>query len=288
MLKKRIVATLVVKDGIVVQSCGFKRYMPVGKPSIAMEFLDDWGVDEIILLDISATREKRAPDFSMVRDGSDLCRVPLTVGGGIKNIDHIFELMHCGADKVSLNQSCLHQPKLLTKAARLFGEQCVVASIDSLRVNNEYRVYDYLQQKALPLKAEEFARQLQDHGAGEVLINSVDQDGSQRGFDLELINSICAKVTVPVICCGGAGKPQHFIDVIENTQASAVSAANFFHFTEHSVTITKAHVARSVPIRNETHACYENNSLDNFGRLLKKDETELEEMLYLKIEKEVI
>ena len=163
----------------------------------------------------------------MVRNGSKLCRVPLTVGGGIKNIDHIFELMHCGADKVSLNQSCLHQPKLLTKAARLFGEQCVVASIDSLRVNNEYRVYDYVQQKALPLKAEEFARQLQDHGAGEILINSVDQDGSKRGFDLEFINSICAKVTVPVICCGGAGKPQHFIDVIENTQVSAVAAANF-------------------------------------------------------------
>ena len=152
----------------------------------------------------------------------------------------------------------------MTKAARLFGEQCVVASIDSLRVNNEYRVYDYLQQKALPLKAEEFARQLQDQGAGEVLINSVDQDGSQKGFDLELINSICAKVAVPVICCGGAGKPQHFIDAIENTQVSAVAAANFFHFTEHSVTITKAH-GPQVPIRNETHASYENNSLDNLG-----------------------
>jgi len=288
MLKKRIVATLVVKDGIVVQSCGFSRYMPVGKPSIAIEFLDDWGVDEIILLDISATREKRSPDFSMVRKGSEFSRVPLTVGGGIKSIDHIVELMHCGADKVSINQSCLYQPELLTKAARLFGEQCVVASIDALRVGDKYCVYDYLQHKAIPLEAKEFARQLQDQGAGEVLINSVDQDGAQKGFDLDLINCICAEVTVPIICCGGAGNPQHFIDVIENTQVSAVSAANFFHFTEHSVTTTKAYVAQSIPIRNETHACYENNSIDNFGRLLKKDDAELEEMFYVKIEKEII
>ena len=112
-----------------------------------------------------------------------------------------------------------------------------------LLVNNEYCVYDYLQRKALPLKAEEFARQQQDHGAGEIFINSVDRDGTKTGFDLELINCVCAEVTVPVICCGGAGNPKHFIDVIENTKVSAVSAANFFHFTEHSVTITKAFVA---------------------------------------------
>jgi len=288
MLKKRIVATLVVNSGIVVQSCGFNRYLPVGKPAIAMEFLADWGVDEIILLDISATKEGRTPDHLLVRNASANCHVPLTIGGGITSTEHVLELMHSGADKISFNQAALHQPSLLTETAKLFGNQCVVASIDAVRVDDRCCVYDYLQRKALQIKADEFARQLQDHGAGEILINSVDRDGSKSGFDLQLINDVCAAVTVPVICCGGAGNPQHFLDVLENTQASAVAAANFFHFTEHSVTTTKSLAARSVPIRHETHARYENNCFDKFGRLLKKDDAELEELLYLRIEKEVI
>ena len=288
MLKKRIVAILVVKNGIVVQSRGFNSYMPVGKPAIAMEFLSDWGVDEIILLDISAAKEGRAPDHLMVRNGSVDCHVPLTVGGGITSTDHILELMHSGADKVSFNQAALHRPALLTEAAKLFGNQCVIASIDAVRVADKYFVYDYLQRKALQINVDEFARQLQDRGAGEILINSVDRDGSKSGFDLGLINSVCTAVTVPVICCGGAGNPRHFLDVLENTQASAVAAANFFHFTEHSVTTSKALTASSVPIRHETHARYENNCFDSFGRLLKKDDAELEELLYHRIEKEII
>lgn len=288
MLKKRIVATLVVRNGIVVQSRGFDRYLPVGKPSIAMDYLDDWGIDEIILLDISATKERRVPDYMMVRNGSKNCHVPLTVGGGIKSTEHVFELMHSGADKVSINQEAIHQPSLLTESAKLFGNQCLVASIDALRKDNKYYVYDYLSQKILQIKVADFARQLQDRGAGEILINSVHRDGSKAGFDLDLINEVCAAVTVPVICCGGAGNPQHFIDVLENTEASAVAAANFFHFTEHSVTITKALAAQRMPIRHETHARYENNCFDRFGRLLKKDDTELEQLLYRRVEKEII
>lgn len=288
MLKKRIAATLVVKNGIVVQSIGFHRYMPVGKPAVAMEFLDDWGVDEIVLLDISAAEERRAPDYSMVRDCSGSCYVPLTIGGGIASVEHALGLIHCGADKVSLNQAGLHNPSLLTETAKLFGNQCVVASIDAVRVDDRCCVYDYLKRKVLPIKVDEFARQLQDRGAGEILINSVDRDGSKSGFDLQLINDVCASVTVPVICCGGAGNPQHFLDVLENTNASAVAAGNFFHFTEHSVTTTKALVARGVPIRHETHARYEMNCFDKFGRLLKKNDAELEELLYRHIEKEVI
>jgi cyclase len=288
MLKKRIVAALVVKDGIVVQSRGFNRYMPVGKPAIAMEFLDDWGIDEIILLDISATKEGRAPDHVMVRNSFAHCHVPLTVGGGITSTEHVLKLMHSGADKVSLNQAALHRPSLLTETAKLFGNQSVVASIDALCVDDKYCVYDYLQRKALQIKPDELARQLQDRGAGEILINSVDRDGAKSGFDQKLINDVCAAVTLPVICCGGAGNPQHFLDALENTQVSAVAAANFFHFTEHSVTTTKAIVARSLPIRLETHARYENNCFDKFGRLLKKDDAELEKLLYHRVEKEII
>jgi len=240
------------------------------------------------LLDISATREGCAPDYVMARYGSANCRVPLTIGGGITSTEHVLGLLHSGADKVSFNQAALHQPSLLTETAKLFGNQCVVASIDAVRVDDKYWVFDYLQREVLKIRLDEFCRQLQDCGAGEIFINSVDRDGSKSGFDLELINNACAAVTVPVIACGGAGNPQHILDVLINTQASAVAAANFFHFTEHSVTTTKALAARSQPVRHETHARYANNCFDNFGRLLKKDEAELEELLYRRVEKEVI
>ena len=288
MLKKRIIATLVVKNGIVVQSRNFKRYMPIGKPEIAVEFLDDWGVDEIILLDISATRDGRVPDYAMVRTVSARCHVPLTVGGGITSTEHILELMHCGADKISFNQVALHQPTLINEAAKLFGDQCIVVSVDALQVDGNYRVYDYHHRKVLTASVDEFARQMQDRGAGEILINSVDRDGAQCGFDLDLINAVCSAVTVPVICCGGAGTPQHFVKVLEGTEVSAVAAANFFHFTEHSVTTTKALVSQHIEVRHETHARYTSNAFNSAGRLLKKDEAVLEELLYHRVEKEII
>lgn len=288
MLKKRIAATLVVKEGIVVQSIDFCHYRPVGKPEIAMKFFDDWGIDEIILLDISSTKQGRAPDYSMVRNGASRCHVPLTVGGGITRIEHISELMRCGADKVALNQAALRQPSLLEKAATIFGNQCVVGSIDALRVGDQYCVYDYFKAQVLQISVGEFARQLQEQGAGEILINSVERDGTQSGFDIGLINNVCDAVNLPVICCGGAGNPDHFIDVLENTEASAIAASNFFHFTEHSVTTTKAILDRRMPIRHETNMSYENNNFDKVGRLLKKDEAELEDLIYQKIEKEII
>lgn len=288
MLKKRIIATLVVKNRIVVQSRNFKRYMPVGKPEIAVEFLDDWGVDEIILLDISASRAGCVPDYGMVRSASAHCHVPLTVGGGISCTEHILELMHCGADKVSFNQVALHQPTLIEEAAKLFGDQCIVVSINALNVDGNYRVYDYLNRKVITAPVDKFARQMQDHGAGEILINSVDRDGAQCGFDVDLINAVCSAVTVPVICCGGAGTPQHFVEVLKGTGVSAAAAANFFHFTEHSVTMTKALVEQHIAVRHETHARYTSNHFDRTGRLLKKDEAVLEELLYHRVEKEVI
>jgi cyclase len=288
MLKKRIAATLVVRDGIVVRSIGFSRYLPVGKPAIAVEFLNQWGVDEIILLDISAGRKEQAPDYALVRSVSTHCRVPLTVGGGITHIDHITELMHCGADKISLNQAALFQPALVADAAHLFGDQSVVGSIDAAYTDVGYRVYDYRQRKLLDHSPAELARQFQELGAGEILINSVDRDGSYRGFDLDLISCVCNAVTVPVICCGGAGSAQHFVDVFLHTSVCAAAAANFFHFTEHSVTTTKAQINRQIHVRHETQADYDDSRFDVAGRLLKKDDQELENLRFIRIEKEVI
>jgi imidazole glycerol-phosphate synthase subunit HisF len=288
MLKKRIAATVVVREGIAVQSIRFQKYLPLGKPAIAIEFLNTWGIDEIILLDISASRRNTTPDFSMVKKTAEKCYVPLTVGGGITTIDHIRELLHCGADKIALNQAALLYPELISEAAHVFGDQCIVVSIDAVKTNNGYMVYDYVKNTILEISPRNFAKQSIEKGAGEILINSVDRDGTYAGFDIDLINSVCEVATVPVICSGGAKNAADFINVLSETNVSAATAANFFHFTEHSVTTTKANIVKKVPVRLETHADYKENSYTNDFRLLKKSDETLEEMLYIRIEKEVI
>ena len=288
MLKRRVVATLVVRDGIVVQSVGFQRYLPVGRPQIAVEFLNQWGVDEIILLDISATAARRGPDLAMVRAVAKRCFVPLTVGGGIHALDQARALIRSGADKVAFNQAALHAPELLARTAEVFGSQCVVAVIDGIRHPDGYRVHDYRSRQATARGAGEFATSLVARGAGEVFINSVDRDGAKQGFDLSLVRELCAAVDVPVICCGGAGAPEHFAEVFRETRVHAAAAANFFHFTEHSVTTTKAILRSRVPVRHDTHADYASSTFDVAGRLLKKPDQILEDMRFVRIEKEVI
>lgn len=288
MLKKRVVASVIVRNGIVVQSVGFERYLPVGRPDIAIEFLNSWGIDEIILLDISASKSNYRPDANMVKKASKKCYVPLTVGGGIKNIEHITELMHCGADKISLNQAAINNRSLITDAAHIFGDQCVVVSIDAVKTSQGYKIYDYINKKSLDLIPSDFARELQERGAGEILINSVDRDGSYAGYDLQLIDDVCSKVSIPVTSAGGAKNAYDMITVFEKTAVSAASAANFFHFTEHSVNTTKAVINKKLKIRLETFADYKDNLFDNNLRLVKKTDKDLEDLLYIKIEKEII
>lgn len=288
MLKKRIAALLIILDGVVVQSIGFKKYLPVGRPDIAIEFLNEWGVDEIILLDIRAGINGNGPDYSMVKEASKSCRVPLTIGGGIKNIVEVDELMSCGADKVAFNHAAIYKPQLLTEVARRFGSQAVVASIDGKALNDNYYVYDYQSKEITKKEPTNLAYELQGYGAGEILINSVDRDGSYLGYDQNLIQSVCEKVSIPVICCGGAGNAKHFVDVFKKTNASAAAASNILHFTEHSVATIKASIKKHTPIRNEVNFSYKDSSFDVRGRLLKKEEAELERLLYAKIEKEII
>lgn len=288
MLKKRVAATVVVRDGIVVQSIGFKKYLPVGKPAITIEFLNSWGIDEIILLDITATAKCISPDFDMIRQASKKCYVPLTVGGGITKISDIEELMHCGADKVSFNQQAIHRSGIIAEAAHLFGDQCVVASIDAVKTAEGYRVYDYLTAKVLATQPAEFAKQLTDMGAGEILINSVDRDGTYTGYDIELIKMVCNEVNVPVIASGGAKNAMDFKQVFQQTNASAATAANFFHFSEHSVISTKAELKKEMDIRLETHANYAEACFNENFRLNKKTDQVLGEMLFVKIEKDII
>lgn len=289
MLKKRIIAVLVIQRGIAVQSIKFKKYLPIGVPEIAAEFLNDWGIDEIVMLDISATAESRGPDLQMVSRVAKKCRVPLTVGGGIDSLEKAREVVGRGADKVVLNQACLHKPELVSRLAGVLGSQCVVVSVDAIKTSAGQKVYDYLGRRSLAGTPVQLAEDLVKRGCGEIFVHSVDRDGAGQGFDLSLIQSVCEKVVVPVIGSGGAGKPHHFIEVLKKTAAHAVAAANFFHFTEHSVTKTKADVLRAgVPVRQDTHANYSGNKLDEAGRLKRKPDAVLESMLFAKIEKELI
>ncbi len=288
MLKKRIAANLVVKDGIVVQSIGFKKYLPIGKPLIAIEFLNQWGIDEIILTDISASSRKLKPNFELIKEAAVKCHVPLTVGGGISCIEDIKELMNCGADKISLNQAAHIDPELIAQAAHIFGDQCIVISIDAIKTKKGYQVFNYINQRPRDLLVVDFVKQVQASGAGEILLNSVDRDGTYKGYDLELINNVCGVATVPVICCGGAKNAHDFIEVLTQTNVSAASAANFFHFTEHSVNITKSIIKKRLDIRLETFANYQDTTYDDDLRLDKKNDKVLEEMLFVRIEKEII
>lgn len=288
MLKKRISANLIIKDGIVVQSLNFKKYLPVGSPAIAVEFLNQWGIDEIILLDISASAKKIPPNFQMIKNVSKKCYVPLTVGGGIKNIDEIKELMHCGADKISFNQAAIYNQNIIADTAHTFGNQCVVVSIDAIHKNGKYWVYDYIKKVPLETSIKEFSKKMEDLGAGEILINSVERDGSYAGYDYNLINKVCDVVSIPVICCGGAKNANDFIEVFNNTNVSAASAGNFFHFTEHSVIAAKANVCKTHIVRLETFATYNHAQFDIDMRIQKKNEKDLEEMLFVPIKKERI
>jgi len=285
MLKRRIAAAVIVKDGIVVQSIGFQRYLPVGRPEIAVEFLSHWGADEIILLDISATRQRRVVSPELVKRVAARCLVPLAVGGGIGAVEDIERLLQAGADKVCINRALFQAPEFVTAAAQKFGNQCVVASIDVAGG----MVYDYLKASTGGLDPLTFARRVESLGAGEILLNAVERDGQRGGFDVELNAVVSAGLTIPVIALGGAGTPGHFKEVFERTNVRAACAANFFHYSEHSIIRLKAALLNDGPaVRLETSATYEDASSDGEGRLIKKSDDELERLLYIRIEKEII
>ncbi len=290
MLKRRIAAAIIIKDGLAVQSIGFKKYLPIGKPPIAVEFLNKWGIDEIVMIDISASSEKRSIDPLLVKETSLKCFVPLAAGGGIKNMNEVDALMHSGADKVVLNQVIFNDPDFVTAVARKYGDQSVIVCIDIKKGDDQqYYVYDHVKKEITKNTLKSFIVKAEALGAGEIMIHSVDRDGSYEGFDIDAYKIACNIATVPVIALGGAGNPIHFFELLKNTSVSAACAGNYFHFNEHSVIITKSVLKNNgINLRLETHADYSDASIDDKNRLLKKSDKFLEDLLYIKIEKEII
>jgi cyclase len=289
MLKPRIIGALVVKDGIVVQSLNFRQYLPVGVPEIAVDYLNRWGIDEIIVLDIHASREKRKPEFERIARYSRFCHVPLTIGGGISCVEDIEMAFSRGADKVSINTALVKNPKLITQGANLFGSQAIIASIDARKMSDgKYGVFINSGTEQTEFHPADLARKAEELGAGEILINSIDRDGSKQGYDIELIRQIDDSTNIPVIASGGAGYPWHFAEGIK-TGAAAVAAANFFHYEEHSVIVLKNYLKlHGFDIRLDSYASYEGFSNDFGGRIAKMDDDALDKLRFEYIPEEII
>lgn len=273
MLKKRLVACLLMRNGLIVQSIGFGKYLPIGRPKFPIEFVVKWDVDEIVLLDMSAAGEGRGPDHGVIELLSHSCFVPLTVGGGIRSVGDVRIVIRAGADKVSLNAAALERPAVITEIAEAFGSQCAVVSIDARRGGDgKHRVFSDSGRRPWDMEAAEWAARAQDAGAGEIFLNSIDRDGSRLGYDIDLIKSVTAAVSIPVIACGGVGTYSHFAPGILQGGASAVAAANIFHHIEHSTILAKAHLLRDgVDVRLDSKARYDGREFDATGRLMMRD-----------------
>lgn len=290
MLKKRLVATLTVKNGIVVQSIGFKTYLPVGEVGIAVEFLNSWGIDEIILVDIEATRRRQGPPVELVRTASKKGFAPLAAGGGIRNLNDIRTLIFSGADKVVINKMVHTDLSIVENAAGIFGDQCVVISIDARKESDgRYQVYTDSGTVATGIDPVAFAKSVEERGAGEILIRAIDRDGSKQGYDLNLVRMVTEAMHIPVIAAGGVGHPQHFVDGFTQAAVSACAAGNFFHFTEHSPIVVKSYLRqKGVDVRLDSYAHYDDIEFDEKGRVAKRPDEYLEKLRFQYYAPEVI
>lgn len=245
MLKTRVIPTLLWKGPGLVKGIGFDSWRRVGSVLPAITIYNTREVDEFILMDIEATMMGRDPDFELIGEYSRECFVPLTFGGGIRTIGQITQVLKAGADKVAINSASYDNPSLLTAASNRFGSQCIVAAID-YRMNPGaepvcFSACGTICQNRSPV---EWAREVERLGAGEILLTSIDRDGTMRGYDLEILSAVSGAVKIPVIASGGAGSYHHMGDAINVGGASAVAAASIFHFTEQTPLEAKAHLAR--------------------------------------------
>ncbi len=242
MLAKRIIPCLDVKDGRVVKGINFVGIKDVGDPVECAKLYDEQGADEIVFLDITATHEGRGTMVEVVRKTAKEVFVPLTVGGGISTTEDMKNLLRAGADKVSVNSSAVRNPDLIAQGAKLFGSQCIVVAVDAKRVDGAFHVVVNGGRIDTGLDAIQWAQKVQELGAGEILLTSMDADGTKNGFDLELLNAVTGVVSIPVIASGGCGKLTHFSEVFLKTGADAALAASLFHYRELTVGQVKEHL----------------------------------------------
>lgn len=244
MLKTRIIPCLDVKDGRVVKGVQFEDLRDAGDPVEAAAAYDAAGADELCFLDISASHEGRDTLLDIVSRTAERCFMPLTVGGGVRSVDNVRALLLAGADKVGINTAAVKNPDLVRDAARIFGAQCIVVAIDARQVaDGKWEIYTHGGRTPTGIDAVEFARQVAELGAGEILLTSMDQDGVKNGYDIALTRAVSDAVTIPVIASGGAGTLAHLVSGVRDGGASAVLAASIFHFGTYTIAQAKQYMA---------------------------------------------
>ncbi|WBS02783.1 imidazole glycerol phosphate synthase cyclase subunit [Pseudoduganella sp. SL102] len=254
MKKHRVIPVLLLRNGFLVQSKQFKRYQNLGNPVTAVKRLSEWGSDELVYLDISRddTYDMRRDDLGhanrssvldIIEDVSKHAFMPITVGGRIRSLLDIEQRLALGADKIAINTKAIDEPDFITAAAREFGAQCIVVSIDArLEEDGVHRVRRDGNREATGMSAAEWARRVETLGAGEILINSIDRDGMKNGYDLALLDTVSSAVRIPVIGCGGVGDWEHLAEGLRETRVDAVAAANIFHYSDQSVYLARQHL----------------------------------------------
>jgi imidazole glycerol-phosphate synthase subunit HisF len=255
MFKVRVIPCLDVKDGRVVKGVNFVNLRDAGDPVEAAIAYDAAGADELCFLDITASHENRDTIYDVVTRTAEACFMPLTVGGGVRSVDDIRKLLTCGADKVSINTAAVDRRAFVKEAAEKFGDQCIVVAIDAKKVSragetDRWEIFTHGGRKPTGLDAVDYAREVAALGAGEILLTSMDRDGTKKGYDIPLTRAIADAITIPVIASGGVGTLGHMVEGIRDGHATAVLAASIFHFGEHSVREAKVYMAKAgLPMR---------------------------------------
>jgi imidazole glycerol-phosphate synthase subunit HisF len=242
MLTKRIIPCLDVKDGRVVKGINFVKLRDAGDPVAAAETYNRHGADEIVFLDITASYEQRAILLDVVKATAEKVFMPLTVGGGIRDLDDIRELLNAGADKVSINTTAVNSPNLIKQAAEKFGSQCIVVAVDAKKNHDRWDVYIHGGRTRTDHEVLSWVKEVEKLGAGEILLTSMDYDGTKNGYDIDLTAAVCDAVNIPVIASGGAGRLEHFFDIFKKTTADAALAASVFHYGEISINDVKQYL----------------------------------------------
>jgi len=250
MLKNRIIPCLDVKNGRVVKGINFVNLKDAGDPVEQAKIYSESGADEICFLDITASNENRETIFNVIKKTSKNCFVPLTVGGGVRNLNDINKLLVSGADKVSINTAAVQNPEMIIESSKKFGSQCIVVAIDAKKNGNKWEVFTHGGRNNTGLDVIEFAKKMEDCGAGELLITSMDRDGTKKGYDINLISKIEKSVNLPIIASGGAGNLQHLVEGIREGGASAVLAASIFHYGTFTIKEAKDYLYKNeIPVR---------------------------------------
>jgi imidazole glycerol-phosphate synthase subunit HisF len=250
MLKKRIIPCLDVKNGRVVKGINFLDLKDAGDPVEQAKIYSESGADEICFLDITASNENRETIFDVVKKTSENCFVPLTVGGGIKNLEDIHKLLVSGADKVSINTAAVNDKNLIKESSKKFGSQCIIVAIDAKQKNDKWEIFTHGGRTKTGIDVIEFSKIMEELGAGELLITSMDRDGTQKGYDIKLISEIEKNVNIPIIASGGVGNLEHLFEGVKYGKASAVLAASIFHYGMYSIGEAKQYLdSKGIPVR---------------------------------------